>query len=90
MGTPPSSGGSFEEGMKLEALDPSNPLSITVASVIHTLQFNYFVVGLDNQETYFICHCSSSNIFPVGWAKQHKLFLTPPKGKYILHIKVLN
>jgi len=79
MGTPPSDAGSFEIGMKLEALDPVNPLSLTVACVKKKLQFNYFVVGLDSQETSFICHSSCSSIFPVGWAKQHKVFLTPPK-----------
>ena len=81
MGTPPSDAGSFEVGMKLEALDPLNPLCLTVASVVRTLQFNYFVIGLDLQETYFICHATNPSIFPVGWAKQHKVFLTPPKGK---------
>ena len=69
--------------MKLEALDPLNPLCLTVASVVKTLHCNYFVVGLDQQETYFICHATNSAIFPVGWAKQHKVFLTPPKGTYI-------
>ncbi|XP_012559766.2 scm-like with four MBT domains protein 2 isoform X1 [Hydra vulgaris] len=79
MGTPPSSNGSFEIGMKLEALDPFNPLCLTVASVVKILHFNYFVVGLDGQEVFFICHSSSNSIFPVGWSKQHKVFLTPPK-----------
>lgn len=79
MGTPPSDAGSFEVGMKLEALDPRNPLCLTVASIVKTLQFNYFIVGLDSQETFFICHSTSTSIFPVGWAKQHKVFLTPPR-----------
>ena len=80
MGTPISDAGSFEVGMKLEAIDPVNPLCLTVASVVKVLQFNYFIVGLDSQDTHFICHSSCNTIFPVGWAKQHKVFLTPPKG----------
>ena len=80
MGSAPSDAGSFEVGMKLEALDPANPLSLTVASVVQTLQYNNIVVNIDMTDTCFICHASSSNIFPVGYAKQFKAFLTPPKG----------
>jgi len=80
MGSAPSDAGTFEIGMKLEALDPLNPLLLTVASVVQTLQYNNIVINIDMSEIYFICHASSSNIFPVGYAKQHKCFLTPPKG----------
>lgn len=80
MGSAPSDAGTFEVGMKLEALNPLNPLALTVASIVQILQYNNIVVKIDKTETYFICHASSGNIFPVGYAKQHKCFLTPPKG----------
>lgn len=80
MGSAPSDAGTFEVGMKLEALNPLNPLSLTVASVVRTLEYNNIVVNIDMTETFFICHASSGNIFPVGYAKQHKCFLTPPRG----------
>ena len=79
MGTAPSASGSFEVGMKLESIDPVNPLCISVATVLQTLKFNYLVIGLDSQSTQFICHASSRSIYPVGWCKQNNVFLTPPK-----------
>ena len=89
MGTPPSNRGQFEAGMKLEAIDPINPSNLVVATVIKPLRFNYFIVGIDSQPTYFICHANCKTIFPVGWCKSNKVHLTPPKGKCVAGVDPL-
>lgn len=74
----------FKVGMKFEAIDPFNPSHLCVVTVIKVLRFNYFVLGVDSLATYFVCHANSKNIFSCGWAKEHGLELTPPRGKTFL------
>lgn len=76
----------FREGMKLEAIDPLNPSSICVASVMSVLKFGYLMIRIDVYEPlvygddWFCYHESSPYIFPVGFCQQNQLELTPPKG----------
>lgn len=76
----------FEEGMKLEAIDPLNPSSICVASVMSVLKFGYMMIRIDVYEPlvygddWFCYHEKSPYIFPVGFCHKNQIDLTPPKG----------
>ncbi|XP_066283579.1 scm-like with four MBT domains protein 1 isoform X2 [Branchiostoma lanceolatum] len=77
---------SFLAGMKLEAIDPHAPHTITPATVTKVFSSNYFLVEMDDLRPErpgnrgVVCHAGSQGIFPVGWCSQHGLHLTPPKG----------
>ncbi|XP_078093729.1 lethal(3)malignant brain tumor-like protein 2 isoform X2 [Mustelus asterias] len=75
----------FEEGMKLEAIDPLNLSTICVASVQKVLLDGYLMIGIDGCEAadgtdWFCYHASSCSIFPVGFCKKNDIELTPPRG----------
>ncbi|XP_041033736.1 lethal(3)malignant brain tumor-like protein 2 isoform X2 [Carcharodon carcharias] len=75
----------FEEGMKLEAIDPLNLSTICVASVRKVLLDGYLMIGIDGCEAadgtdWFCYHASSCSIFPVGFCKKNDIELTPPRG----------
>lgn len=76
----------FRKGMKLEAIDPLNPSSICVASVMAVLNYGYLMIRIDVYEPlvygedWFCYHETSPYIFPVGFCVDHGLELTPPKG----------
>ncbi|XP_070707674.1 lethal(3)malignant brain tumor-like protein 2 [Pempheris klunzingeri] len=78
-------GGFFEEGMKLEAIDPLNLGSICVASVHKVLLDGYLMVGIDgtisnNGSDWFCYHASSHAILPVGFCQKNNIPLTVPQG----------
>lgn len=76
----------FEEGMKLEAVDPLNLSSICVATVMSVLKFGYIMIRIDSYEPdfsgadWFCYHEKSPCIFPVGFCSSNQITLTPPKG----------
>ncbi|XP_037546747.1 lethal(3)malignant brain tumor-like protein 2, partial [Nematolebias whitei] len=75
----------FEEGMKLEAIDPLNLGNICVATVHKVLLDGYLMVGIDGTESNkgsdrFCYHASSHAILPVGFCKKNKITLTVPNG----------
>ncbi|XP_067830761.1 lethal(3)malignant brain tumor-like protein 2 isoform X2 [Heptranchias perlo] len=75
----------FEEGMKLEAIDPLNLSTICVASVQKVLLDGYLMIGIDGSEAangtdWFCYHASSYSIFPVGFCKKNDIELTLPVG----------
>ncbi|XP_020500496.2 lethal(3)malignant brain tumor-like protein 2 [Labrus bergylta] len=75
----------FEEGMKLEAIDPLNLGSISVATVHKVLLDGYLMVGIDgtisnNGSDWFCYHASSHALLPVGFCEKNKLPLTVPPG----------
>ncbi|XP_072348109.1 lethal(3)malignant brain tumor-like protein 2 isoform X2 [Scyliorhinus torazame] len=75
----------FEEGMKLEAIDPLNLSTICVASVQKVLLDGYLMIGIDGCEAadgtdWFCYHASSCCIFPVGFCQKNDIELTPPRG----------
>lgn len=76
----------FRRGMKLEAIDPLNPSSICVASVMSVLKYGYLMIRIDVYEPlvygddWFCYHETSPYIFPVGFCAENDLDLTPPKG----------
>ncbi|KAM9424731.1 lethal(3)malignant brain tumor-like protein 2 isoform 2-T3 [Pholidichthys leucotaenia] len=75
----------FEEGMKLEAIDPLNLGSICVATVHKVLFDGYLMVGIDgtvsnNGSDWFCYHASSHAILPVGFCKINRVPLTVPQG----------
>ncbi|XP_068610573.1 lethal(3)malignant brain tumor-like protein 2 [Brachionichthys hirsutus] len=78
-------GGFFEEGMKLEAIDPLNLGNISVATVHKVLLDGYLMVGIDGAVSdsgsdWFCYHASSHAILPVGFCKKNCLPLTVPPG----------
>ncbi|XP_029446321.1 lethal(3)malignant brain tumor-like protein 2 isoform X2 [Rhinatrema bivittatum] len=77
-------GGWFEEGMKLEAIDPLNMGNICVATVRKVLLDGYLMVSVDgvsgSASEWFCYHASSHAIFPVGFCEKYDIELTPPKG----------
>lgn len=76
----------FEEGMKLEAIDPLNLSSICVATVMSVLKFGYIMIRIDSYDPdvsgadWFCYHEKSPCIFPVGFCISNQITLTPPKG----------
>ncbi|XP_027578511.1 lethal(3)malignant brain tumor-like protein 2 isoform X1 [Pipra filicauda] len=81
-----SEGGWFEEGMKLEAIDPLNLGNICVATVCKVLLDGYLMIGIDGATSadgsdWFCYHASSHAIFPVNFCKRNSIDLTPPKGQ---------
>ncbi|XP_042363724.1 lethal(3)malignant brain tumor-like protein 2 isoform X2 [Plectropomus leopardus] len=78
-------GGFFEEGMKLEAIDPLNLGSICVATVHKVLLDGYLMVGIDGTITndgsdWFCYHASSHAILPIDFCKKNNIPLTVPQG----------
>ncbi|XP_078134807.1 lethal(3)malignant brain tumor-like protein 2 isoform X3 [Sander vitreus] len=78
-------GAFFEEGMKLEAIDPLNLGSICVATIHKVLLDGYLMVGIDgttsnNGSDWFCYHASSHAILPVNFCKKNFIPLTVPLG----------
>ncbi|KAJ9578413.1 hypothetical protein L9F63_005371, partial [Diploptera punctata] len=77
---------SFQEGMKLEAIDPLNLSAICVATVMKVLREDYIMIRIDSYDEdasgadWFCYHASSPCIFPAGFCDVNSIPLTPPKG----------
>lgn len=74
----------FQEGMKLEAVDPENYCDICPATVSRVIDNYYFLISIDSYDMHKsskIC-CSSNEqlIFPINWAQENGLELRIPKG----------
>ncbi|XP_066553701.1 scm-like with four MBT domains protein 1 isoform X2 [Amia ocellicauda] len=80
----------FSEGMKLEAVDPAAPFTISPATVTKVFSPQYFLVQMDDlrvaagggavSRPSFLCHHGSPGIFPVQWSLKNGVHLTPPPG----------
>uniref|UniRef100_A0A672FQC3 L3MBTL histone methyl-lysine binding protein 2 n=1 Tax=Salarias fasciatus TaxID=181472 RepID=A0A672FQC3_SALFA len=74
----------FEEGMKLEAIDPFNLRNICVATVHKVLLDGYLLLGIDgsanSSSDWFCYHASSHAILPVNFCKKNDIPLTIPPG----------
>ena len=77
----------FTNGLKLEAVNPSDPSSICAATVTKIPSEFFFQVEIDSMITCsdsnrpaMWCTSNSRNIFPVGWCAQNNIQLTPPPG----------
>ena len=79
-------GNKFQEGMKLEAIDPLNLSAICAATVMRVLRQDFIMIRIDSYDEdasgadWFCYHSCSPCIFPIGFCAQHGLPLTPPKG----------
>ncbi|XP_067854405.1 scm-like with four MBT domains protein 1 isoform X2 [Heptranchias perlo] len=78
---------SFDVGMKLEAVNPTVPFSISPATITKVYNKKYFLVEIDTVRpdgartvNSFVCHGKNPNILPVQWCLKHGLHLTSPKG----------
>lgn len=81
----------FTKGLKLEAVNPSDPSSICAATVTKIPSEFFFQVEIDSMITCsdsnrpaMWCTSNSRKIFPVGWCAQNNIQLTPPPG-YLVH-----
>ncbi|GAB6033518.1 Scm-like with four MBT domains protein 2 [Chamberlinius hualienensis] len=70
----------FQEGMKLEVLDPQSRTRICAATVSKVYNRYYFNVQLDHSSgsstcssPFICCHSQTPCIFPPGWAKANHL-----------------
>uniref|UniRef100_A0A8C6SM60 L3MBTL histone methyl-lysine binding protein 2 n=1 Tax=Neogobius melanostomus TaxID=47308 RepID=A0A8C6SM60_9GOBI len=75
----------FEQGMKLEAIDPLNLGSICVATVQKVLLDGYLMVGIDGSvladgSDWFCYHASSHAILPIGFCEKNGIPLKVPHG----------
>ncbi|XP_069087231.1 lethal(3)malignant brain tumor-like protein 2 isoform X2 [Pleurodeles waltl] len=75
----------FEEGMKLEAIDPLNLGNISPATVCKVLLDGYLMIGIDGADCadgsdWFCYHAACHSIFPIGFCEKNNIELTPPKG----------
>ncbi|XP_029996655.1 MBT domain-containing protein 1-like [Sphaeramia orbicularis] len=75
----------FQDGMKLEAIDPLNLSAICVATVRKVLADGYLMIGIDGSEAadgsdWFCYHSTSPSIFPAGFCEINRIELTPPRG----------
>ncbi|AWP19502.1 putative MBT domain-containing protein 1-like [Scophthalmus maximus] len=75
----------FEDGMKLEAIDPLNLSAICVATVRKVLADGYLMIGIDGSEAadgsdWFCYHATSPSVFPAGFCEINDIELTPPRG----------
>ncbi|XP_037701350.1 scm-like with four MBT domains protein 2 isoform X3 [Choloepus didactylus] len=75
----------FTVGMKLEAVDMSEPFHICPASVTKVFSNHFFQVTIDDlraepSKISMLCHADSLGILPVQWCLKNGVNLTPPKG----------
>ncbi|XP_044535603.1 scm-like with four MBT domains protein 2 [Gracilinanus agilis] len=75
----------FTVGMKLEAVDMSEPFNICPASVTKVFNNHYLQVTIDDlrpeaKKISMLCHADSLGILPVQWCLKNGVNLTPPKG----------
>ncbi|KAG8436263.1 hypothetical protein GDO86_007386 [Hymenochirus boettgeri] len=77
----------FLPGMKLEAMDPSEPSCLIPATVTKVFNDQYFMIELDDLRPSdskttksFVCHCNSPGIFPIGYNETMGVQLRPPPG----------
>lgn len=79
----------FTEGMKLEAIDPAAPFSISPATIAKVVSEQYFLVKMDDLRgnegpegsgRSFVCHRNSPGIFPAQWSLKNGVPLSSPPG----------
>ncbi|TRY65790.1 hypothetical protein DNTS_014258 [Danionella cerebrum] len=76
----------FTEGMKLEAVDPAAPFTISPATVVKVFNNHFFLVRMDDLRDEkqkeggcsFLCHRDSPGIFPTQWSLKNGVKLSPP------------
>ncbi|XP_072257937.1 scm-like with four MBT domains protein 2 isoform X3 [Pyxicephalus adspersus] len=76
---------SFTTGMKVEAVDPTEPCHIRPATVTKVFNNLYFQVTIDDlrpeaKNVSMLCHADSLGLLPVQWCLINGVNLTPPKG----------
>ncbi|XP_054258625.1 scm-like with four MBT domains protein 1 isoform X2 [Macrosteles quadrilineatus] len=73
-------------GNKMEAIHPGNMTDICPATVVKIFDSYYFLVAIDvmgvteNHQLTWLATSTHPYIFPVGWAAQHRLKVTHPRG----------
>ncbi|XP_077295984.1 scm-like with four MBT domains protein 2 [Arctopsyche grandis] len=72
----------FDEGMRLEAVNPANMREICPAYVSKVFDNDYFMVTVENgyhiKTNQWLCHSAFPYIFPVGWAQTNNINVSPP------------
>ncbi|KAM9310968.1 scm-like with four MBT domains protein 2 [Gastrophryne carolinensis] len=75
----------FAFGMKIEAVDSTEPCHIRPATVTKVFNNHYFQVSIDDlrpeaRHSSMLCHADSLGLLPVQWCLINGVNLTPPKG----------
>ncbi|XP_074645284.1 scm-like with four MBT domains protein 1 [Tubulanus polymorphus] len=75
----------FKAGVKLEVIHPINRNQICPGTVKEVINDIYFIIEIDDltpdiKPLRICCHANSPIIFPVNWAYQKGIRITPPKG----------
>ncbi|KHJ97508.1 mbt repeat protein [Oesophagostomum dentatum] len=78
----------WKKGMRFELMDPLAQRfnELRVASVLEVLKAGYLRVGMDGPDAESECiplHCTSSFMFPVGYAQKYSIKLKGPNGKKV-------
>jgi hypothetical protein len=73
----------FQEGQKLEAVDPLEMSRICPATIVKVLKNGYFMLSVDGSSAedgsdWFCYHSNSRLIFPINFCKTNNISLTPP------------
>ncbi|KAM4035327.1 scm-like with four MBT domains protein 2 isoform 2-T3 [Anomaloglossus baeobatrachus] len=76
---------SFTAGMKVEAVDPTEPSHIRPATISKVFNNVYFLVTMDDlrpeaRNVSMLCHADSLSLLPIQWCVINGVNLTPPKG----------
>ncbi|XP_077120607.1 scm-like with four MBT domains protein 2 isoform X2 [Ranitomeya variabilis] len=76
---------SFTAGMKVEAVDPTEPSHIRPATICKVFNNVYFLVTIDDlraeaRNMPMLCHADSLGLLPIQWSLINGVNLTPPKG----------
>ncbi|XP_028332006.1 lethal(3)malignant brain tumor-like protein 2 isoform X2 [Gouania willdenowi] len=75
----------FEEGMKLEAINPLHPGNICVATVMKVLSYGYLMLSIDPPKSnskldWFCYHASSHAVLPINFCQKNNIPLSVPPG----------
>ncbi|EPB70360.1 mbt repeat protein [Ancylostoma ceylanicum] len=78
----------WKKGQRFELMDPLAQMfnELRVATVLEVLKGGYLRVGMDGPDVESECiplHCSSSFMFPVGYAQKYNIKLGGPNGRGI-------
>ncbi|XP_066448197.1 scm-like with four MBT domains protein 2 isoform X1 [Eleutherodactylus coqui] len=76
---------SFTVGMKVEAVDPTEPSYIRPATITKIFNNIYFLVTIDDlrpeaRNVSMLCHADSLGLLPIQWCLINGVNLTSPKG----------
>lgn len=79
----------YEKGMKLEVVDPLNPMNISPASIVQTTK-NLLCILVECTKNKHWFHCGCLTMFPTGWCASNNHPLEKPFKIVLIDQKSLN